>query len=534
MTEVVPEHVSQLQPFACDGRIGEEKLFELLGVGGEYPALDFKRELDLGDPRKKLDFIKDCAAMMNLPRGGYLVIGAEDNGKPAESLEGVRPSKEMFDSASLTQTVAGYVDGVVDIRAQVHSVKVESRTASFALIYVAPPSDGIPAVMSKNGVVSGEKVTKPVFHKGMVFTREGTTNAPVRHQTWAQVLQDLLERQRIDARADVDSLVHRVVQLMGPVAGSRPLSPDLDMDSSTFTDAVRATLDAEGYPVLKRFLIQAKGTYKASNADEVARSHALNRIAALACEAILAGNAKTVEEVVKALLELYKSHLDTPNSTSGQRDAPSRWLEIVLRVLAVGAMAVRAGMYEVVPTLVLRQIGDKTYSYPSWIRHALTMASRGNLLPDSNGSARGGGLIALSSEVMISYPELRPDVLAEGDADAVTETLLDSLCQFDLLWCCLSLATAERKSFNSFYPSCCAYHQHRAMPVLDVIDGDAETRRAVFGDIDEKVVATSVVQVLESAREQSWSFGGFWAGSQDLSPTGFIRSMAGPEGLERF
>jgi predicted HTH transcriptional regulator len=192
MTEAVQENTEPLQPFACDGRIGEEKLFELLGVGGEYPALDFKRELDLNNSGKKLDFIKDCAAMMNLPRGGYLIVGAEDNGTPARYVDAL--SKEMFDSARLTQLVKGYVDGAVDIRSQVHNVEIQKTSASFALIYVAPPADGIPAIMSKNGVVAGERGNKPVFHQGMVFTREGTTNALVRHQTWNQVLHNLRER----------------------------------------------------------------------------------------------------------------------------------------------------------------------------------------------------------------------------------------------------------------------------------------------------------------------------------------------------
>jgi hypothetical protein len=530
MTEAVQENTEPLQPFACDGRIGEEKLFELLAVGGEYPALDFKRELDLNNSGKKLDFIKDCAAMMNLPRGGYLIVGAEDNGTPARYVDAL--SKEMFDSARLTQTVKGYVDGAVDIRSQVHNVEIQKTSASFALIYVAPPADGIPAIMFKNGVVAGEKGIKPIFYQGMVFTREGTTNALVRHQTWSQVLHNLRERQRIESRADVDALVHRVVQLMGASATSGPVAPDLAMDSASFIDAVRATLDAEKHPVIKRFLVQAKGTYRAAGTDDEARSHVLNRIAAVACEAVHTTDLKTVTDAVDTLFELYKSHLDAPTGTSGQRGAAARWLEIILRVLNIGAMTVRAGMLEAVPTLVLRQIGDATYSYPSWIRHALTMASRGNLLPGSNGATRGGGLIALSSEILIKFPELRPDWPLEVDDDPLADTLLDSLCQFDLLWCCLALSASERKSSAAFYPSCAAFHQQRAMPIVAAVDGDGAARHAVFANIDDEVVATSIVQVLESAREQSWGLGGFWSGARDLPSRGFVMSRAAPEVLE--
>ncbi|MFP3637008.1 helix-turn-helix domain-containing protein, partial [Bacillus sp. SIMBA_033] len=92
----LPEPTS---PFTYDGKVGEEKLGELLALGAEKPDLDFKAELDLGNPAKKLDFIKDCAAMMNLPRGGYLVIGANDDGTPAQNA--TAPTKEMFDSGAL-------------------------------------------------------------------------------------------------------------------------------------------------------------------------------------------------------------------------------------------------------------------------------------------------------------------------------------------------------------------------------------------------------------------------------------------------
>jgi hypothetical protein len=532
MTEAAQQDAGPPQPFACDGRITDEKLLELLAVGGEHPALDFKRELNLGDSAKKLDFIKDCAAMMNLPQGGYLVVGAEDNGTPAQNVGA--PSKEMFDSARLTQTVKGYVDGAVDIRAQVHSVEIENALASFALIYVAPPSDGIPAIMSKNGVIPGDQGNKPVFHQGMVFTREGTTNALVRHQTWTHVLHNLRERQRADTRADVDSLVHRVVQMMGPTSTRTPVAPDLGMDSVTYTDAVRALLDAARHPVIKRFLLQAKGAYKTAGADDEARSHVLNRIAAVACEAISTTDLKTVINVVNTLFDLYKSHLDFPTATSGPPGAASRWLEIILRVLAVGAMAIRAGMLNAVPTLVLRQIGDDAYSYTSWIRHALTMASRGNLLPGSGDSTRGGGIIALSSDILTKNTELRPDFTGDEGHEAMGDALLGSLCQFDLLWCCLSLSASERKSTAAFYPSCAAYHQHRVMPIVATVDGDAEARQAVFGNIDEETVATSIVQVLESAREQSWGFGGFWAGARDLPPRGFILSEAAAEVIGHF
>ncbi|MCS3494536.1 hypothetical protein M2368_003568 [Arthrobacter sp. JUb119] len=131
------------QPFVCDGRVDREKLLELLGAQAEFSSLDFKRTIDLNDKIKKLEFIKDCAAMGNQPEGGYLVIGAEDNGRPAE---GTDFCGQSLDSATLKDAVAGYVDGHIDIRSQAHTITHEGRSYQLAVIYIAPPRDGFPLV----------------------------------------------------------------------------------------------------------------------------------------------------------------------------------------------------------------------------------------------------------------------------------------------------------------------------------------------------------------------------------------------------
>lgn len=527
-----PEENMPSQPFACDGRIGEEKLLELLAVGGEYPALDFKQELNLRDPRTKFGFIKDCAAMMNLPRGGYLVVGATDDGAP---VPGASPSKEMFDSANLTQLVTAHVDCASDVQSQIHTVLVEGKPASLALIYVSPPFDGIPAVISKDGTWQTDKGPQTLFRRGTVYTRQGTTNTPVNHQTWAQVLHNFRRQERNAARADVDALVHRIVQAMGSGTAPTQVVPDLDMEVMTFADATRAVLDSGQRPMIKRLLLQARSAYRATSDDQAVRIQILDRIAAIACEGVQIDDLETVGMAVDTFFELYKEQLLAPTRTSGKPGATQRWLEIALRVFAVGAMAVRTDSLDAVQTIVLRPIGDATYSYRSWIRHALTEAARDNLLSGADGKLRGGGLIALALGVLGSAPELRPDLpdveTSVDDPGKVGDALLDSLAQFDLLWCSLALASSERKNSGEFYPSCSAYHQHRAMPIVHRLDSDAAARRAVFGHIDGRVVATSIIQVIAAAEQQSWQYGGYWAGERELAPEGFIRTHALDEPL---
>lgn len=525
MSEAASGLPGPIPPFTYDGKVGEEKLGELLALGAEKPYLDFKKELDLKDPVKKLDFVKDCAAMMNLPRGGYLVIGANDDGTPAR--EATAPTKEMFDSAALTQIVRGFVDAPVDIRSQLHTLTLKGVEACMAVIYIAPPADGIPAVMSKPGIALSPVGGRPIvrFNEGTVFTRMGTTNALVTHQTWRQVLSNFRDYERADARHDSDELLRRVVQGFGTSAAPSPVVPDLAMDAATFTESVRSALVQDNDRIVRRFLVTTKGVYLSAASDEE-RTATLNRIAAVAVEALLLDDLPVVKYSIDALFELYQTHLVLPTRTDGKQHASARWLEIIVRVMAIGAAAVRSGAYQALPDIVLKRIGDETYSYRSWIRHGLTQASRANLLVRSDESGKGGNLIAVSADLLLENAELRPDIPLDAMSESV-DAFIDSLCQFDFLWCCLSLAAVGDGSASAaFYPSCAAYHQHRVMPAILRLESDPEIRGAVFGDINDHQIANAILSVMEMAHKQSWNYGGWWNGTDDLSPNGWIRQQA--------
>jgi hypothetical protein len=524
MSETAPESRVPAQAFTYDGQVGEEKLAELLALGAEHSSLDFKRELDLNEPLKKLDFIKDCAAMMNQPQGGYLVIGANDDGTPAPG--SLAPTKEMFDSAALTEIVRGYVDAPIDIRAQVHTLHLAGAPARMVVIYIAPPADGIPAVMSKDGIAkapSGVNATR--FNRGVVFTREGTSNVAVSHRTWGNVLANFKNQQRAESRQDVDALIHRTLQMVGTSGAPPMIVPDLAMDAATFTDAVSMTLIDGNVSALRKFFVTAKNAYLQGE-DEEQRTIALNRIAAVAAEAVIVGDIAAVKLAMDVLANLYESYLLTPGMTGGNQGAQAKWLDIILRVMAVGAAAVRNGMYGALPTIVLRSIGDNVYSYRSWVRHALTEASRAGLLVRSDETEKGGNLIAMSAALLSHSPDLRPDMQV-ADYGESGEVFLDSLCQFDFLWCCLSLASSEDASSSAaYYPSCAAYHQHRITPALRTLETKAEIRAEIFGDISNQKIADSILEVIEMAKGQSWNYGGWWGGRREIDPAGWTMKHA--------
>lgn len=102
----------------------------------------------------------------------------------------------------------------------------------------------------------------------------------------------------------------------------------------------------------------------------------------------------------------------------GKQGAQANWLDIILRVMAVGAAAVRNGQYEALPTIVLRAIGDNVYSYTSWIRHAITEASRAGFLVRSEEKEKGGNLIAMFAALLRHTPDLRPDMQIADDEES--------------------------------------------------------------------------------------------------------------------
>lgn len=509
------------QPFVCDGRVDQEKLLELLRAEGEFSSLDFKREINLGDKRKKLEFIKDCAAMGNQPEGGYLVIGAEDDGVP---VPGTDLSGVNLDSAALKQIVEGYVDGHIDIRSQTHSVALQGVTYHLAVIYVAPPRDGFPLVTKKLGDASEGR---PVFQQGVVYTREGSQNVPASHKTWDQILHKLQQQVRSATRSDVDDLIHRVVKQMGTSGPAQPVAPDFDMDVSSFTAAVRNVLEANQPSLLKRVVIKGSSTYDQSIEDEDRRSDVLDKLAVLACEACLFDDTDTLVKVTEALYKIYK-RMDE-NSQIRSHKAARYGLEIISRIMVIGSLALRTENYQVLRSIVLKPMGTPQYGFTSWIRHGLIAAANSSIPEDGKA---GVVLISAARQILVDTPQLSPDypitsTTEEAQPVSLPDVVIDSLLQFDFLWCCIALNENPGGGFAEFYPGCSAYHQSRVQPIISKLDAADGTFRALtFGNAPDAQIARVIREVYDAAKDESYKYGGFWPSSNRFPNDGFIQSNA--------
>jgi len=154
---------------AWAGSVDAEALARLLGLGGERDWLDFKSQCDLSVTRDLVEIVKDIGAFMIT--GGYLVIGADDQGQAA----GEPARLELFDPSTLHAKVAKYISKPFELRAAVHA----HDGRSFAVIYVTPHLDGF-CVFEKDGSYTDPATgrLKIAFRAGQVFARHGTSSEP--------------------------------------------------------------------------------------------------------------------------------------------------------------------------------------------------------------------------------------------------------------------------------------------------------------------------------------------------------------------
>ena len=170
---------------AWAGPVSADALARLLALQSEHDWLDYKRHCDLSSLRARVEFAKDVGAMMIT--GGYILVGADDNGQPAGEVEHL----ELFDPAKLHNKLAKYLSKPFEICSAMHRYQGQS----YALMYVVPHPDGF-CVFEHDGAYPNGKSQTIVFRAGEVFARHSTSS-----ERWNQ--RDIaVIKQRLRADAD--------------------------------------------------------------------------------------------------------------------------------------------------------------------------------------------------------------------------------------------------------------------------------------------------------------------------------------------
>lgn len=159
-----------------DGRTDIEKLKELLASGTECSEIDFKEVLDLSKKCDELDFVKDAVSMFNRYPGGYVVIGATNEGNPSDLCAGI--DWKQFDGARLTDKIRSYVNAPLTAISAVH--EIDGHT--YCLVCIKSPDDGLPTPFAKLGqCTDGKGRQKVVFREGDITRRDGAQNRPLEY-----------------------------------------------------------------------------------------------------------------------------------------------------------------------------------------------------------------------------------------------------------------------------------------------------------------------------------------------------------------
>jgi hypothetical protein len=192
---------------------------------------------------------------------------------------------------------------------------------------------------------------------------------------------------------------------------------------------------------------------------------------------------------------------------------PKIWLEIMERVFALGALAVRRRNWSAVRLLATQlpeALVEAGYE-KNWFRHAVTMASRATHLhqrdPDNPGTIVNLVSLARSHAVRLSC--LRSDGVDPDD-----EALLPSVAQFDFLANVAAAGDAQSVEGNVIYPSFARLRQRRIQPIADRLVADDKMRQALFPLSDEDL-AVALREIGRRAAAEGWASDGFegWDGT---------------------
>jgi hypothetical protein len=499
-----------------DGRIDYDKLLELLAEPDEGHFLDLKARIDLDAKADQLKLIKDLVTMSNRPPGGYLLIGADDSGKPCMAA-GTIADRRRFDGARLGDLVRSNIEGQIHIRAQVH----DHNGNELVLIWVE--NTELPVPFSKLGQYRDDKGrTQTVFRPGDIFVREGAQNVPIRNSHWPDLLSAYTKRIRSDAGDLAETVMREFInQFRQHAPGSTAAIPLLmEMDEKTFADAAAALIEEKNDVRLRQFIRTLRSSVNATSAIEECE-FGLDKWTIFSAQTTLFERDDLTESAIAALYDAYRDLGEGLDSTRKR-------LAVVIRIYTLGSLMVRMAAWKILHSLVIRPVSwrpNDAWVYSSWIRHAQVEASRAGLIKDD----RGGFLISAARELMVGHPAMRPDIgdneIPPLDKINSHDILLNSLCQFDIAYC--FVVAAEGTGKGEFYPSAAAFSEDRAKPIALKIVDDPKVRRELFPNSNDERVGDALGLVYHRTVKESANYGGrWWSAPQQV--TRFIDDNGGP------
>lgn len=481
-----------------DGRTDSEKLRELLDAGVECSELDFKETLDLSNKEDELHFVKDAVSMFNRYPGGYLIIGATNDGKPSERSQEMDWSQ--FDGARLADKISKYVDAPLRPISALH--EIEGHT--YCLICCMSLPDGLPVPFKRVGqyldVRTGNQVT--FIREGEITRRDGAQNRIIEYTQWPEILRQHDDLVRDEEAKRINALVDRITDALGQKGKTPPLVPG--MDEMALSHALAANFEQDEDAKLVHFLNQLSLEMQRS-------SGVIAEITAVATYALSYGNERIAIAAVDVLYDFYSGL-----NSYGDEVAEIKLL-ISISIYQIGSVMVSAKRWDLLsPFVTRRSRPEGEYIYASWIRDCQVAAAR-----NGGFEKRGAGmLISLALDRAKDNVAIIPDIdfvnsaeseSSKGMSDAES-LMLDLLCSFDFIYClCVTICG---NGFGGAYPSCVAFSEKRVNLAIVKIFGDCDNvRKALFPGKTDVEIADGLREVYKiigneamCASRYAWGF----------------------------
>jgi hypothetical protein len=500
-------------PVVVDGNVSDEKLAELLALQTEHPELDFKRTIDLQDTGSTIELAKDIGAMQAL--GGYIVVGIDDNGTPTGELD--TADLRAFDEASLSQKMLRYMSEPLHLLTRV----AETKDHQVVIVFVGPHPAGC-AFFKADGTYQRNSKTHTAFRAGDVFFRDGTRSTRMTQAGFEAVIArrvaaaktEWFDEQREVRRQEREAL-ETTTEAHGPLG-----TVNLDMRPREMSLAALELSRANDEIALRHLINDATTRARRFiDAGEIEDELAalLDSLICLAATFLEYEQWQWFERLIALLREIYSMPLAEGDAhrfgynvrIRPDEPAPRVWLQLMTRLYALGALAVRRRQWAAVRTLTM-QLPEHLMDYETnWLRHAITMMSRAQQLQDQQGDRIVElSLLSLAQAQAARLECLRPDGISSED-----EQLLTSLAQFDILTNIVAVADAPDLGYGkTFHPNFARLRQARVQPVVERLVRDGAMREALGVQDDDRLAM--VLRTIEHvASKEGFRYDGFrdWA-----------------------
>jgi hypothetical protein len=412
-----------------------------------------------------------------------------------------------------------WLPDTLEIYSQAHEVD----SHQVVLVNVAPNPAGCAFFRADGQYDQPGKASKVVFREGEVFYREGTQSIRLNHQGLERVIRQRVERERDRWEAEHAEGYRRLAdELRAGAAGQHvaqgpAVEFNLALEPDVLVEAAIELLRANDDIPLRRLLSRAVPDLRAlfSSGDEEGAAGLLDRLTCLAATFLELGRREWLEQVIDTLVSIYGVGFenDAPIVNAPPRRSAVLWLAIIERVVALGSLAVRRSDWRAVRDLVARRHPDMHEMYTTWLRHAMTMASRAELLTSREGSQEVlDSLLSRARNVVRRLEWLRPDVEPED------EKVLTGLTQFDFLAGLVAMADSNNKT--GIFPNFARFYAERTRPAAQRLLREPAMRESIYPGNDQHFAA-ALHTIDGAAQRAGFQYDGWDGYTQDVNS--FIR-----------